>query len=650
MEEHAELPLEWVTSRIGDYTDDAVLITEAEPIDRPGPRIVWCNAAFTKMTGYSLQDVMGRTPRFLQGEDTDKDDLGRIRKALQDWKSIRVGLKNYRKDGSAFWMDLGIHPVADDTGWYRYWVAIQREMPERLESEKMLHRTMQVTEGAPMALGLLDEIGQLTFANEYFRRLIYGEQIPPALPIPYEAWLMRGLGPRPEVPGEQGVSDVAAGDWVRRHMSGLMSGLCRVEQMMNGKWHEFRRIQTDGREQLLIGENIDERIALADQIRQLTKLEAMGQLTSGVAHDFNNLLTVILGNAELIEQLGDDPDDRASLLREVVAAALKGRALTQSLLSFARKSHLAQELVEPETMIAQTVGMFRRTAASAISLRIHCGAHLPRIYLDPGLFQNAVLNLLINARAASSSGGEIVVSADIAQGQTLPSTFNQAMPAQVVRIAVQDNGTGMAPDVLARAVEPFFTTGQVGSGLGLSMVHGFALQSGGFLDIQSTEGEGTTVSIMLPAAMENAQDAPADLDPLDAEVNLAGRRILLVEDDRSVATMLRQILELTNAEVTVLETGDDAMRIQDRWHDFDLLISDIVMPGRIQGDVLATLFMDQTRDRPALLLSGNPKLARPLQVSTGASDVLTKPVESAVLLDRVARLIQRASPPGPLTD
>jgi PAS domain S-box-containing protein len=160
-----KIPLDWVTGSIGDYTDDAILITEAEPVDKPGPRIVWCNKAFTRMTGYSFEEIQGKTPRILQGPDTDQKTLEKIRHALKNWQKVRVELKNYTKSGRPFWVDLGIQPVTDETGWHHYWIAIQRETTERHEREGLLRRTLNIIESAPVALGLLSADRRITYAN-----------------------------------------------------------------------------------------------------------------------------------------------------------------------------------------------------------------------------------------------------------------------------------------------------------------------------------------------------------------------------------------------------------------------------------------------------------------------------------------------------
>ncbi|MFK7870073.1 MAG: ATP-binding protein [Roseobacter sp.] len=635
MQDEADMPVDWIVSRIADYIDDAVLITEANPIDAPGPRVVWCNAAFTQMSGYTRAEICGHSPRILQGHDTDRAALDTIRTALEAWEKVRVEIKNYRKDGTPFWVDLLIQPVADEAGVHRYFVAVQREMPNRDAETDLLRYVSHVTEEAPIALGLVDGDGQLVFANEYFKRLIYDAETPPATPCSYKDWLERGLS---------GQSGIGAKDdhesWVRRHLSGLFTEPARIEQQMNGHWHEFRRLGTLNDYQLILGEDIEKRIALQDQIRQMTKIDAMGQLTSGVAHDFNNILAVILGNVELLQLAVSSPTDRETFIRETIGAALRGRSLTQSLLAFGRKSKFALDTIKVDALVRDTAEMFRRTSASGLDVHVDCAEGLPDVNIDAGLLQNAFLNLLINARDAMPSGGAVKVQVRIDSNVTLPDLHRGGNATQAISISVHDHGSGMSPNVVKRAIEPFFSTKKVGSGLGLSTVHGFVEQSGGKLDIQSVPGQGTTVTILIPAQSAGPQEDP---DDMARQTSLQYCRVLLVEDEPAVKRMLSRILEDAGATVIAFSTGDAAQLADHFWHEADILITDILMPGTIQGDTLARSFMSTHPHKTALLLSGNPDAANAIVARQDSIELMMKPVERLEFLSRVRTLIDRSN-------
>jgi PAS domain S-box-containing protein len=626
-----------VIGHIGDYTDDAILITDAEPIDLPGPRIVWANKAFCRMTGYSLEDVIGKTPRILQGEDTDAAELDRLREGLKSWKAVRVELKNYRKDGTPFWVDLGIQPVTDASGWHRFWVAIQRETTERHEREQLLARTMRIIESAPVALGLLTADNRLSFANEHFSRLLFRERMPPALPLPYGSWLWRAF----DKPDATADAEARAAEWIRLHLAGLYSTPGRIEQRLDGRWHEFRRLATSSGDQLIIGGEIEDRIQLQEQLRHMTKIDAMGQLTSGVAHDFNNILAVILGNVELLQIEAAKSENRNLFIAETIAAVLKGRSLTESLLSFARKSRLEPKTCNVLDLCSETVRMFRRTAATAVDVTLDFPADLPNIFVDPHLFQNALLNLLINARDATTSNGIISVSARVLQvaGGSDIGTGGTGEATDQVEVSVRDEGAGMDAVVAGRAIEPFFTTkrGEGGSGLGLSVVHGFMEQSSGTLSIQSSPNAGTTISLKFPVHLSTSDEI---VDNDVGESLPPGTRILLVEDEPSLRKLLVRMLKTAGASVVAAESGDHAVEMKPRWNEFDLLMTDILMPGIVQGDMLARQFAERCPDTPVVLLSGNPEIMN-ATFPRGAKRtlVLSKPIQRNELVGNICRLL-----------
>jgi len=640
METSKAISLSAVIGNIGDYTDDAILITEAEPVGLPGPRIVWANKAFERMTGYTLEEIRGKTPRILQGNDTDHAALAKIRTALDAWKPVRVELKNYRKDGSPFWVDLGIQPVTTDDGWHHYWIAIQRETSERHERENLLQRTTRIIESAPIAFGLLSADNRITFANDFFTSALFGDRIPPALPLPYESWLRHAMTDSRESAGD-------ADAWRRRHLSGLFSTPGRIEQRLNNAWYEFRRITTNSGDQLVIGEDIEQRIELQEQIRHMTKLDAMGQLTSGVAHDFNNILAVILGNVELLND-EDIPEDRDLFIAETIGAVMKGRSLTQSLLSFARKSHLAPVAVDVGELARQTAEMFMRTSGKGIEVAVDVPSeNLPTVFVDPNLFQNALLNLLINARDAIPGGGSIWISA-FASGTTGTGAADgragspDPTEGPRVKVCVADDGAGMEDHVLKRAIEPFFTTKKAGSGsgLGLSMVRGFVEQSGGILTFQSRSGAGTTITLDFPAeGGVPAASAQAEHDPLP----LPDINVLMAEDDPGLRRLLNRVLERAGATVTAVGSCDEAMLLEEDWPQFDLLITDIVMPGSAQGDVLAQRFSDRCPDTPVMILSGNPEITNSSVPGESAKlAVLLKPVVKGEFIQRISDLLHGA--------
>jgi signal transduction histidine kinase/CheY-like chemotaxis protein len=344
-----------------------------------------------------------------------------------------------------------------------------------------------------------------------------------------------------------------------------------------------------------------QRAAIGDlnqKLRQSQKMEALGQLTGGLAHDFNNLLTVILGNAEhLAERLSADPELR-DFAEGAVSAAERGAELTKSLLAFSRQQPLMPKDIDVGQQILGMEIMLRRALGAHIECKFILGPDLWHASVDPGQLQSAVLNLALNARDATPNGGYLTVeirNATIDQGYT---EHNDDMRAgDFVMVAVTDTGTGMPRDVVARALEPFFTTKGVGkgTGLGLSMVYGFVKQSGGSMKIYSEPGHGTVVKLYLPrAGALQVRD-----EPVRARNAAPGgsESILVVEDDDMVRTYVERELKELGYHTILARDRAAALEILRQSEKIDLLFTDVVMPGGMFGPKLAD---EASRLRPGL--------------------------------------------------
>ncbi len=337
-----------------------------------------------------------------------------------------------------------------------------------------------------------------------------------------------------------------------------------------------------------LGTDVTARLELEAQLQQARRLETIGQLTGGVAHDFNNLLTVILGNADLLaEQLIDHPQ-LLPLAEMTRTAAERGAELTQRLLAFARRQALQPLSVDAHQLLANMDALLRRTLPANIELELVRGAGLWPALVDPAQLEAAVLNLVINARDAMPSGGKITLETSNAWiDQHYAERHPDVAPGQYVLLSVSDTGAGMSAEHLARVFEPFFTTKDVGkgTGLGLSMVYGFVKQSGGHIKLYSEPSHGTTARLYLPRA-----EGPAEVPPpvVRSEHDFRGTaRVLVVEDDPLVLRHAREVLIGLGYRVTVADTGVAALAILREHSDFDLLFTDVVMPGELNGRQLA---------------------------------------------------------------
>jgi nitrogen-specific signal transduction histidine kinase len=332
--------------------------------------------------------------------------------------------------------------------------------------------------------------------------------------------------------------------------------------------------------------DVTEQRKVEAQLRQSQRLEAVGQMTGGIAHDFNNLLTVIIGNTELMEETADPP--LRALAEMARQAAERGAELTSRLLAFSRQQPLDPKAIDINALILNIDGLIRRAIGGQLEIKTALGTNLWHVFVDPSQLENALLNLVINARDAMPDGGCLTIETSNVRmdDATVADQVNFA-PGDYLLVAVSDTGTGMDKDTLAHAFEPFFTTKEVGkgSGLGLSMVYGFVKQSSGHVRILSEPGQGTIVNMYLPRAADDIALAKPEIR--NRSLPGGGEKILLVEDDAMVRDMVVMQLASLGYRVVSAVNGPQALEVLKREGGFDLLFTDVVMPGGLNGRQLA---------------------------------------------------------------
>ena len=369
------------------------------------------------------------------------------------------------------------------------------------------------------------------------------------------------------------------------------------------------------------------------RVHEMAKLETLGQLTGGVAHDFNNLLTPIVGALDMLRRQHESDERSNRLISGAMQAAERATTLVQRLLSFARRQHLEARTVDVKGLIEGMHDLMQRTIGPHIKVHIYIDSELPPARVDPGQLELAILNLAVNARDAMSGGGHLRVALGAATGD--PATHGLP-PGHYLCLSVSDTGVGMDEATLTRAIEPFFTTkghGE-GTGLGLSMVHGLAAQSGGALTIKSKIGSGTVAELWLPVAEGRAEE----LEERDETLPRQPRRatILLVDDEDLVRFATGEMLREMGHTVIEASSGVVALEKLAAARDIDLLISDYLMPG-IRGSELIEEARRRRPQLPALLLTGYANLAKG---EAAGLPRLSKPFREADLAQIVASLLQ----------
>jgi len=384
------------------------------------------------------------------------------------------------------------------------------------------------------------------------------------------------------------------------HKSGMERFLHTGEGPILGRRFEVEALRRDGREikvELSVTElrrrdgfvfngfirDLTDRIAAEDRIRQSEKMEAVGQLTGGIAHDFNNILTVITGTIEILADAVKGEPQLAAITRMIDEAATRGADLTQHLLAFARKQPLEPKETDVNTLIIETAKLLQRTLGEHVEIESVFEDEACVAIVDPNQLTTAILNLALNARDAMPGGGKLIIeTGTVVFDENYTRTHGDVRPGAYAMIAVSDTGSGIPADIRDRIFEPFFTTKEtgMGTGLGLSMVYGFVKQSNGHIKIYSEEGHGTSVKLYLPRATESGQWA----EPAAAsEAEGGSETILVVEDDQLVRGYVSAQLAHLGYRTVVAASGPAALAEIDKGLAFDLLFTDVIMSGGMNG-------------------------------------------------------------------
>ena len=570
-------------------------------------RLDMVNDRFAQMLGRQPEQLIGLTvDEITWPEDRalNRDHMQR----LQEGRPYTITMRYLHVDGSPVWANTSATPDRDESGQFRGSIAVVVDLTQARRAEAALQESEQrfrlIADSAPVLMWVSRLGGEREFVNRAYAEFA-GLEYESALTMDWRDHLHRDDLQRilaEQRAGESSVSQFTLEARYRRH-DGEWRWLRSFSQPrwgLDGEHAGFIGVAFDVTEArqasedlIRINDLLEERVQAALEQKELAeaallhaqKIEAVGRLTGGVAHDFNNLLTVVIGALDQIQKYPDDARKRARMAEAAMTAARRGERLTHQLLAFSRRQALRPEVCDPNRLLRESEPLLRRAVGEAVAFDFRLGGQ-SLVQVDAGQLEAALLNLVVNARDATPPGGSILVETRVEAVDD--ADVLECAPGRYVAISVRDSGQGMSPETAARAFEPFFTTKAVGkgTGLGLSQVYGFARQSGGVASIDSKPGLGTTVTVYLPVAQEAAVERSLRLQPA-APMHTRALKILLVEDDPAVATIAETMLTDLGHSVERAEAAEPALSALRSGRPYDLLLTDVIMPGAMNGVMLA---------------------------------------------------------------
>lgn len=573
-----------------DGQNDALEITEVAEGTEDGKRLIYVNAAFERVTGYTSSEAIGRSPLLHNGPLTSQDELRRIETALDAGAPVLTEIVNYRKDGSTYLKEADLRPIRDVVGRVTHWVASSRDITAQRAIESALRQSEE--RFRLVALATRDVVWDRDIRlnkvwwNEALFQIFGYDHTAPEIQAP--EWWPRLVHPKDADRIVSSFEASLAGSETTWEDAYRMLRSNGTYAHVTDRAHISR--DAEGHVVRAVGciADVTAQVETAAKMKKAQKLEAFTQLTGGIAHDFNNLLTVIVGNAELLAEDHDIAAHHANMAKTVMLAAEGGSKLTSELLSFAREQAISPRKVDLNKLLEEMQPELRRAVANDRTITMNSGAGLWLIEVDPDQFKSSVLNMVRNADDAMSPGGTLII--ETRNHRMAPSGSDTRADADgdgYVQLTVRDDGTGIPAELIDRIFEPFFTTRPTGKGrgLGLSVVHGFVAQSGGYIQVDSQPGQGTEFCLFFPRAGLSLSDGAIGRQRVPAARGT--EHVLLVEDDPMVASYVRGQMEELGYRVTAAANAADALGLMAVHQDIDLLFTDIVMPGTINGWQLA---------------------------------------------------------------
>ena len=552
----------------------------------PDGSLVEANRSALDFAGVQLSDVVGKpfweTPWWAHSTDEQERIRAAVRTAAGG-ELMRFETTHLATDGMLHTIDVSLKPVKDETGRVVLLIHEGRDITERKRAEEAHARLATAVEQAAEAIVITDTSGQILYVNPAFEKT-----------SGYPRTEAVGRNPRMLKSGKhdsafyhQMWDSVGQGKvWSGRIINKKKNGALYEEEMTispirdsAGKIINYVAVKRD----------VTQEVALEEQLRQVQKMESIGQLAGGVAHDFNNILIVIQGNASLLLDAKNLSEADVDLAKQIINAAERAAGLTRQLLVFGRKQVMQPAHLNLNQVVGNMTKMLQRILGEDIALRSDYTPILPLVFADAGMVEQVLLNLAVNARDAMPAGGRLIIAtASKTIGQEYAQQNPAAAPGQCVCLSVSDTGCGIPPEHLSHIFEPFFTTKEIGkgTGLGLATVYGIVKQHRGWIEIDSQVGKGTTFRIYLPAARDVT--AKQKTTAVTAELPRGDEVILIVEDEQAVRLLVGNLLQRCGYTVLLAVSGIEALNLWEQHKDeIQLLLTDMVLPDGMMGRELA---------------------------------------------------------------
>jgi PAS domain S-box-containing protein len=641
------VPRETTTSQEGRFQllVDAVTDYAIYMLDPTGVVVSW-NAGAQRFKGYVESEILGKHfSRFYTEEDLATNLPQRaLETAAREGKFEAEGWR-VRKDGTHFWAHVVIDPIRDARGNLLGYAKITRDLTERKKTQDALRESEErfrlLVQGVTdYAIYMLDPQGHVTNWNAGAQRIkgyteseIIGRHFSQFYTEPDRATEL----PRRALETAAREGKFEAEGWRLRKDGTRFWASVVIDPIRNdrGELIGFAKITRDITERRKAQEALEHAQAA---LFQAQKMEAVGQLTGGVAHDFNNLLTIIVNNLDLLTRNAREPRD-VKLIESAQRAAERGAKLTQQLLAFSRRQPLQPDTHNPNTLIEGFESVLRRACGEMIRLQLSLAPRIRWVSVDAPQFESALLNLIVNARDAMPNGGSLKIMTGNVTLSEKDSAASDLPPGQYASIAVQDTGTGMTPEIVSRVFEPFFTTKEIGkgTGLGLSQVYGFVTQSGGHIKVDSTPGQGTKVTMLLPA-QETGIEMSEEEDETERPARDSAGTVLIVEDEPAVLEVASDIFDSLGYDVVTATDANEAIKVLDANPSIDVLFSDVIMPNGMNGVELSRKAREMRSDLKILLASGYPMSALPSEGLSAGVSFISKPYRWTELAEKLRGL------------